>query len=345
MVEEVLKTIGCEHVKYHNKGYYTCSNIDGDNTSAVVVYNNEYLMITNYTRNFGDKPDIFDLITYNLIYTNNSKDIGIMDALKYLHKILNLQFDGIRKDVKKVDHLSLFKKVLSNSNHYYDNDIPEEVEEDFDFTKGIIHKKWLSFGITQKTVDKFDIGYSFKMKRVILPLKYWADGRILGFNKRTIVDNHDIFGIRKYLISTDYPKQINLYGLYENKDEIEKDGTVVLFESEKSVLRRDSRFDSTGVALQGHIISKEQVSIICGLDIENVVIALDKDVDINEVRAMCNRFYNKKTVYYIIDNDGILGDKDSPADASDDNYYKLFNSKIKFDINERNKYLQFIRGD
>ncbi len=50
-IEYVLQEIGCHHIVYHqNKEYYSCGNVDGDNKSCVIVRNNEYLNVVNYTR-------------------------------------------------------------------------------------------------------------------------------------------------------------------------------------------------------------------------------------------------------------------------------------------------------
>ena len=141
-----------------------------------------------------------------------------------------------------------------------------------------------------------------------------------------------------------YPKSLNLYGLWENRCEIEKKRYITLFEAEKSVLKRDSRLDPTGSGLSGHTISNEQVSIILGLDIDEVVIAMDNDVDINVVRSLCEKFYLKKKVSYIYDTFGILGEKDSPADVCEEDYNKLFNSRIVYDEVERQKYIDYIMG-
>ena len=49
--EYILNEIGCSHIQYHqNKDYYSCSNYNGDNPSAINVRNNEYLGVINYTR-------------------------------------------------------------------------------------------------------------------------------------------------------------------------------------------------------------------------------------------------------------------------------------------------------
>ena len=68
-IEDVLHLIGCGEIKYHpHKRYWTCSNADGDNPSAVVVKNNPYIGVANYTRRFKDNADIIDLIKYNTGY-------------------------------------------------------------------------------------------------------------------------------------------------------------------------------------------------------------------------------------------------------------------------------------
>ena len=105
----------------------------------------------------------------------------------------------------------------------------------------------------------------------------------------------DISGLIQNLMNVNdsnfYSKysELNLYGLYENYDSIQKAGYVVVAESEKSVLKRDSFGDGTVVALSGKSISDEQVRILMGLNVE-IIIGLDKDVDVNEIRFMCEKF-------------------------------------------------------
>jgi len=201
----------------------------------------------------------------------------------------------------------------------------------------LLHISWVKQGITERTRKKFSLAYSYKHKRVVIPMKYWLTGQLLGFNQRTTVENYNEFGIKKYFITPTYPKQLNLYGLYENYDSIQKAKYVVVYEAEKSVLKRDSLNDSTGVALSGHIISDEQVNILMGLNVE-IVIALDKDISVEEVRHLCEKFKNARKVSYIYDKWGILDDKDSPADAHNKDYQFLFDNRIVYDREEQRKY-------
>ena len=341
-IEYVLEEIGCHNIVYYpNKDYYACGNYNGDNKGAINVRNNEYLGVTNWTREkeFGDNSDIITLVQYN-------KSLSFIEAIKYLHKILDLPFEFKRKEdkQKKIDPLSVFKRVLKYSRRAVNVDDIKVLEDKLldDFVP-MLHIDWFHEGIMPWTREKFKLAYSYKHKRIIVPLRYWATGELLGFNQRTTVENYDEFNIKKYFITPTYPKALNLYGLYENYNEIQKAGYVVVAESEKSVLKRDSLGDGTVVALSGKSMSDEQVRILIGLNVE-IIIALDKDVDINEVRHMCNKFKNIRKVSYIHDFMGILGDKDAPMDARNKDYQFLLESRVVYDRNEQRKYQESLKN-
>lgn len=342
-IEYVLEEIGCHNIAYHpNKDFYSCGNYNGDNKGAINVRNNEYLGVTNWTREkeFGDNSDIITLVQYN-------KKLSFIEAIKYLHKILDLPFEFKRKEdkpQKKFDPLSVFKRVLRSSRRVVNVDdihvLDNKLLDDF---VPMLHIDWYREGIMPWTRKKFKLAYSYRHKRVIIPMRFWLTGELLGFNQRTTVENYEEFGIKKYFITPTYPKALNLYGLYENYDSIQKAGYVVVAESEKSVLKRDSLGDGTVVALSGKSISDEQVRILMGLNVE-IVIGLDKDVDINEVRHMCEKFKNVRKVSYMHDFIGILGDKDAPMDASNKDYQFLFESRIVYDRSEQRKYQESLKN-
>lgn len=343
-IEYILNEIGCKHIVYHsNRDYYSCSNFNGDNQSAINVKNNEYLNVVNWTREkeFGDGSDIITLVQYN-------KKLSFIESVKYIHKILDLPFEFKRREEnpkKKCDPLQVFKRVLRcNRRAVNVEDIKILEDKLIDDYIPMLHIDWVKEGITERTRAKFKLSYSYKHKRIIVPLRYWATGELLGFNQRTTVENYEEFNIKKYFITPTYPKHLNLYGLYENYEAIQKAGYVVVAESEKSVLKRDSLGDSTIVALSGKSISDEQIRILIGLNVE-IVIALDNDVDINEVRFICEKFKNIRKVSYIKDFLGILGEKDAPMDARNKDYQFLFESRIVYDRNEQRKYQESLKKE
>lgn len=337
-IEYVLSSLGCHNIR-HNKQheYYSAAQKDGDNPMGVVIYDNTYLNYVSYSRNVG-----FDTCKdiVNLIQDTNKCDF--VKALKWLHDILDLKF-GLyyRKDEKKdlsKEVLGIFEEAMQSKPTVDVSDIREISEEALNDYIPILHIDWFHEGIMPWTRDIFGLCYSYKHKRSIIPLRYWADGKLLGFNQRTMIENWKELGISKYFITPSYKKNLNLYGLWENKTEIEKKRYCVVVESEKSVLKRHSLCDGTLVALQGKTMSEEQRRIINSLDIDEVVIALDNDVPIEHVRFICDKFYNIINVSYIQDKHGILGNKDSPCDKGNKVYEYLFKHRIPYQ-NEDHKLL------
>ena len=340
-IEYVLENIDCGHIKYHPlKEYYSCSNYNGDNPSAVNIKNNEYLNVVNYTRQseFPEQSDIITLVQYN-------KQCSFIDAVKYLHSLLGLEYSYKNKPEKKeedkINILEIFEKIRNRTKISKVNvaDIQILDENILDEYVPLLHIDFYKDGIMPWTREKFGICYSYKQKRVILPIRHWLTGELVGTNARTMIANYKELGISKYFITPTYQKSLNLYGLYENYDSIQKAGYVVLYESERSVLKRHSLNDGTGIALQGHILSDEQLRILIGLNVD-IVIAMDNDVSIDEVRHMCSKFYHIRNVYYIHDKYDLIPEKSCIADTNNKTFEFLMKYKVKYDENEHQEYLK-----
>lgn len=340
----LLEDIGCHDIKMHD-GYCTAANVDGDNQSAIVIYLNRYLHVKNYTRerDFGDDADIFTLIQYN--FKALGKSFSFYDIVKYVHSLFGLDIENLYyvKTKKKESILDIINEAceIGMGSSYEQQDV--RYEDNIDMIPHV-HIDFFREGIINKTIKKFKLGYSFSRKRTIIPMHYWLNGKVLGYNMRSSIRNCEEFGIRKYMISKGYQKSINLYGLWENKEDIEKLHRVVVYEAEKSVLKRDSLGDPTGVALSGHSISNEQISILMGLNVNEIIIAMDKDVPLYEVLNMCEKFYRYRNVSFIYDKFDILKEKDSPADANMTDYQRLFENRILYDNKWHLLYKKMLKG-
>ena len=343
-IQCILEQIGCHEIKYNEqRETYSACQPDGDNPQGINIRNNQYLNYRSFSRgiDYEDGQDLISLV-------ETIKKLSFVESVKYIHKILDLPFEFKKREEKpqkKYDPLNVFKKVLRCNRRVVNVDDIKVLEDKLlDDYIPMLHIDWVKEGITERTRNKFKLSYSYKHKRIVVPLRYWATGELLGFNQRTTVENFEEFNIKKYFITPTYQKHLNLYGLYENYDAIQKAGYVVVAESEKSVLKRDSLCDSTVVALSGKSISDEQIRILIGLNVE-VVIALDNDVDINEVRFICDKFKNIRKVSYIRDFIGVLGEKDAPMDARNKDYQFLFDNRIVYDRNEQRKYQESLKKE
>lgn len=342
-IQYILEQIGCHNIRYNKqKEYYSASQPDGDNPQGVNIRNNKYLNYRSFSRgvDYEDGKDLISLV-------ENIKKLSFVDALKYIHKLLDLPFEfkiKEEKQKKKYDPLNIFKKVLRGNRKVVNVDDIKVLEDKLiqDYIP-MLHINWVREGITERARKKFNIAYSYKYKRIVIPHYYWMTNELIAFNMRTTIPNYDEFGIKKYYLSSGYNKSLNIYGYCQNKEEIERRGYCTLVESEKSVLKRYSLGDGTCLALSGKSLSTEQIRIINSLNIKELIICLDNDVDINELRWMAEQFKNRVKVSYIKDFIGILGEKDSPCDARNKDYQFLFDNRIIYDKSEQRKYKESLK--
>lgn len=344
-IEYILEQIGCHSIKFNeNKGYYSASQPDGDNLQGVNIRNNEYLSYRSFSRNvsYDDGKDLISLV-------EEVKNISFIEAVKYLHSLLGLEFTYKKtpeKKEKKIDPLGVFKRIKERNRRgaVNVNDIHALDDKLIDDYVPLLHIDWVkNDGITNRARDKFGICYSYKQKRIIIPIRYALTGELLAFNCRTTVEHYAEFGIKKYLLTSGYNKSNNVFGMWENREEIEEKKVAIVYESEKSVLKRYSRMDGTGLAIQGKIMSEEQCRLILGLNVLEIVICLDNDIPIEEIYSICEKFYRKRKVSFIYDKWDLLKPKSCAADADMKVFDFLFKHRVIYDEKCHQEYLSMLK--
>lgn len=336
----ILELIGCHHVTSHSPKEYRCGLPNHTNRTMVAIQKSETLKTKIYSEEDIIRGNLFTLVMY-------IKNITFVESLKYLHKELNLQYtkyNSKNNTEVKVSPLDVFLKVKPRKKYKLDVSDIKFLNQEFisEYTPNL-HISWLKEGITSKTARRFNIGYDYNSKRIIIPHRFWSgdENEYIGIIGRTTLTSQqcEILDIPKYYPLKAYPKSINLYGLNENYKSIQEKGYVVVFEAEKSTLKRHSRLDDTGVSICSHDLSEEQVKILISLDVD-IVIAYDKDVSLYHIRSQCEKFYGIRKISYIFDKWNLMGDKDSPADMPNKIYSFLFKHKIEYDLREHNLFLK-----
>ena len=133
----------------------------------------------------------------------------------------------------------------------------------------------------------------------------------------------------------------NLYGFSHSLPYISRDGYIVIFEAEKSVLKEASMTmnEGHGASVGGHEISSAQISLILQntpADVE-VIIAFDKDIMTmkdgsgNEIGEqllinISKKFSKYRKSSYIYDTHNILDERDSPVDKG----VRIWNHLLKY---------------
>lgn len=334
-IEDVLVAIGCFKIKKYNNEY-RCGCDKYPTPTSIRIKDTLKVKVFSSNSYFGN---IFTLIM-------DLKEVDFYNSTKIVHDILGIPYQYKRKEVKEVktDILDIFKKIKVSNKSNCKQDIEIHNECIYDEFVQMPYIGWVREGITPNTQYEFGIGYSRKTNRVILPHRYWCGDKnsYVGVIGRTLNKHYELLDIAKYFPLVSFPKSMNIYGLNENYEHIQKAGYVNVFEAEKSVLKRHSLLDKTGCALGSHDMSSEQAKILISLDVD-IIIQMDSDISEQHVWGLCENFYHIRNVYYVYDKFGLLGNKESPADKHNKVYNALWNRKIKYTEEHHKKYLQYMK--
>lgn len=336
-IYSLLEEIGAEpFISPSNKNIINCKTICHDGDGHNLRYYANTFSFNCYSH--CGAMSIYDLISK--VY-----DIKFFDSFKFVLNFFNYSIS--EADISKTDYvdendLSFFdrgekrydRKPLKNINssllnRYYNQ----------------YYQGWINEGISIKSMVKFNIKHNLVDKQIIIP-HYDESDRLVGVRcrnlKQELVDEGKKYMpvyINEQLMN--HPTGSVLYGLNFNKNNINKVKKIILFESEKSVLQLDTMMPnmSIGVCLSGSNLTNHQVDILNDLNINEVIIALDKEFD--EIGTVEEEFYASKiqssivnkissffNVSIIWDTDSLLDKKDSPTDKGLETFEKLFKNRI-----------------
>jgi hypothetical protein len=200
--------------------------------------------------------------------------------------------------------------------------------------------EWLNDGISREAMDKFNIKYSISQNKIIIP-HLDVEGRLVGIRGRALND-WEVENVGKYmpikLEQTWYkhPLSMNLYGIYENKDNIKKHKICYVFESEKSVLQFESfNMSHCAVAVCGSQFNKYQLNILLKHCAPNeIVVCFDNEEEphssdyFDKLWAIGKKYSNYCNFSFIYDRKNITDKKDSPTDKGEEIFEELLKRRI-----------------
>ena len=309
VISDILSEIGCHHVQDRGE-YFSCGNPDGDNPRAIVVYKNEYISCTNYTRQITKNrraADIFDLISY-------VQDCSFAEAMKFVCNLIGLDYYGENTDIpESLQIIKLLKQMSAGEDDEEDTPVKPISDKILSYYLPYGNKMWENEGISLQTQSDFKISYDPYSNYIAIPI-YDSVGSLVGVKGRYLGEPDERHSRFIYLEKCNKSKI--LYGLWENKEYIKNSKTLIIVESEKGVLKLAELGLRNVVATGGKCISKYQIELITRTGC-TPLLALDKDCDDNELQNIANMFMDGISVYAIIDKQNLLDEKESPMDNPD----------------------------
>lgn len=321
LIETILLEIGCHSIK-HKDGFYQCANPDGDNTTAICVYESDTLNVVNYTRKMIDtdrSTDIIDLVCFaqNLTFVEGLQFICNTIGIDYYH-----DFDEELPDSLKI--IKMMKSMKLGFDEEEEKPLYPIDECILSYYKPHVNDLFKNDGISYYTQQYFEIGFDYETNRYTIPIRS-EKGDLVGVKGRYF-DRKVPEGENKYIYLEPCAKSKILYGLDKTLNHIHSEGRVFVGESEKFVLQLFTYGNMNCTSLGGTIPSKYQVDMLSRLGV-SIILCYDKDVTKLKIEKISNLFPNGIPIYYMYDEDNILNEKESPSD-SQEKWEQLMNNNI-----------------
>ena len=297
LLPDILSEIGCHHI--HDRGdYIQCGNKDGDNPRSIVVYKNEYISCTNYTRQItknGRSADIFDLIAY-------CEDCSFAEAMHLVCNLAGLDYYGEKEDEpESLQLLRLLKDMMIGSGEEDATPLKPIPEDILSYYLPYGNVLFEDDGISLDTQHEFEISFDPQTNSICIPIRdelgtlIAVKARRFKYTPSTPMNKRrfpDELGEdeSKYFYSEPGAKSQVLYGLYKNAKAIQEQGVVYVGESEKFCMQL-YEMGYYGVSTSG------------------------------------SNFMDGIPIYAIIDKDNVLQEKESPSDNVD-NWANLVKNHI-----------------
>ena len=175
LIPDILEGIGCHHIQDRGE-YYSCANKTGDNIRAIVVYKNEYIGCTNYTRQItknGRSADIFDLIAY-------TEDCSFAEAMKFVCNLAGLDYYGETRELpESLQIIKLLKSMSVGEDDEDDSPVKPISKKILSYYIPYGNKMWEDEGIGLSTQSEFNISYDPASNYIAIPI-YDSVGSLIG---------------------------------------------------------------------------------------------------------------------------------------------------------------------
>ncbi len=268
------------------------------------------------------------------------KHLDFNQAISYICSVLHLQVGQIEQN-EQLDNWVELRRFLPNAE--------PEPDKLLTYDKSILSlfdhlypQEWLDYGISADILDKFGIGWYARQACISIPVVF--NGQLVGVRGRYTREQDIAKGKYRPICTLDgqvlklATSQV-MYGYDQNKAAIEKSRQVVLFESEKSVLKAPSFGIDNALSVFGSNISKQHIQILLELGVNDVVLCMDSDykqvgddefkffvVKMKKLVAKLHSYFNVGIVY---NNQGYDMYKCNMMDIPYEQAMKLWESRVK----------------
>ena len=279
---EILKDLGSNNYKLDDKGniYFNTVCHNGDSNKLYYFSDTKFFQCFTCCGSLS----LFDVVM-------SAKGIDFIESYNYI-----CNFKGISR-FKKLK-IGLQKREIQNKDldflkfHLYKKEnriiqLPTYDKYILNMFDDYIPLSWYTEGINDEIASFFQIKFYISQNKTIIP-HYDINGNLVGIRGRAFF-KHETESGKKYMpitiqrLTYKYPMSFNLYGIFQNQNNIKQFKKVIIVESEKAVMLYGSYYgqeNNITLALCGTSLSLYQRDLLLSLEIEEIVIAFDKQYQI-----------------------------------------------------------------
>lgn len=266
-IRTLLEEFEFEHITIKRNEIRFARNNEGGQNIRIRLENNDYLNVTDYARS-----EHCDIVSYII----KEKHTGFRTVLTAIKRILHLS-DDWRPQSRRLIFGGVYENIIHKA------DAPPKVYDEsvLDEYLKVPNVRFQRDHISLETQMEFGIGYDVETDRITIPIRD-QHGSIMGIKGRRNYETDNVDD-PKYLYLIPCQMSKTLFGYSTNYSSMYGD-TIMIFESEKSVLQCASYGYHNAVALGSNSLSEYQAKMILSLNPQKVIFMLDNDLPLENTK-------------------------------------------------------------
>lgn len=320
-IMQLLEHYNYANIKLHGNKYITCGRDGESSAKSIVVWleNNDNLYVKDYPRNISK-----EIISFLM----EQRKVDFKDVISSIKNVLGIDDYQLYFKQKPRVFGGFYDKVRKKNEPQVARIIPESTIEKFELA---CNEKFLNDNITLQAQRFFDVRFDADNQCVVIPI-YTQLGQLMGIKERCNYDDPE--NPMKYWYS--YPCQMSqtLYGFSQNYQYL-REGTILVFESEKSVMQCYGYNIRNCVSLGSGSISTAQCKMLLELQPKRIIFLHDVGYDEESIKrnmVMIKRYsrFSEFDVGYWDFKNKKYPDKVSPSDLGEAELRRILQTEIVY---------------
>lgn len=230
-----------------------------------------------YCHRCAEQWDIFSLIQH-------VKDCNFVDALNFVCDVLHIDSGTYQQRQLNTYNWQRDLGRYLKGRHYDYDDLQVYDDKILSFFDKKYHESWISFGLSEKTLETFEIKWYQRTQSIIIPV-YDNNYNLVGIRSRNILPDANVKYIPTSMLdgtTYKFPTNMILYGSWINEETIKRQKICYLAEAEKSVLKLAEWLgidNNPSLAMFGSNLSKYNRDYIVSLGVNEVILIADRDFE------------------------------------------------------------------